>query len=190
MGVERWPKLLTGILTVAFLLAAGCTSKEEPPSGGGSPSGVVPDQESWNSTIIFSQSGITTAVISAAHLMKFEKKGITELDGGLKVDFYNRDGTHSSTLTAERATVDERSEELKAIGNVVVISDDGSKLETDELIWDNSRRKIVADGPVTIATRSGVERGIGFESDPDLKRWTMRKVIGRSKEEVEVPEIK
>lgn len=190
MDIASRAKFLLKALIVTSLFVTGCTSEEESSSNGTSLTGLIPDQESWNSTIILSQSGVTSAVISANHLMKFERKGITQIDGDLKVDFYNRDGTHSSVLTADKATVDEKSEDLRAIGNVVVVSDDGSKLETDELIWDNSRRKIFANGQVTIKTQGGIEKGIGFESDPDLKRWTMREVVGSSEEEVEIPELK
>lgn len=173
------------ILLSALLFAfTGCEDLEEssPPS----PSrNRVPEQESWDSKIILSESGVVTAIIKARHVKKF--KEITEIDEGLTVDFFNKDGFHSSVLTAKKGIVDERTKDLKAIGKVVLTSDEGVKLQTEELKWDNRRRKVLADGQVKISTDQDVETGTGFEADPDLKHWTMKNVIGRSKRKIEIP---
>jgi len=52
-----------------------------------------PSQESWNSTVVFSDSGNVKAVLTAGHISVFTAKGYTLIDSGAKVEFY-RDGKY------------------------------------------------------------------------------------------------
>ncbi len=173
-------KLLLLVVLILFILA-GCEKVEQ----GSAPSGShknLPEQESWDSEIILSQSGRTTAIVQAKHLTKYQQT--VEIDEGLKVDFFDKDGSHSSVLTAAKGTIDQRTNNLRATGNVVLISDEGSQLRTEQLRWDNRRGKVLAEGEVTISTEQMSETGTGFEAYPDLKRWSMKQVTGRSKQGV------
>ena len=51
----------------------------------------IPAQESWDTKVIFSDSGRTTAILYAGHLRMFEQSRETLLDSGVRVDFYNPD---------------------------------------------------------------------------------------------------
>ncbi len=173
------------LVTAVLLALAGCGEVEE----GSAPSGShksLPEQESWDSEIILSESGRTTAIVKAKHLKRFQQT--VEIDEGLKVDFFDKDGSHSSVLTAEKGIIDQRTNNLKAIGNVVLISDEGVQLRTEQLRWDNRRGKVLAEGEVTVSTEQMTETGTGFEAYPDLKRWSMRHVTGRSKQRAKIPE--
>jgi LPS export ABC transporter protein LptC len=170
------------LVVVILLIIAGCERIEERSAPSGSHKDL-PEQESWESEIILSQSGRTTAIVQAKHLTKSQQT--VEIDEGLKVDFFNKDGSHSSVLTAAKGTIDQRTNNLKATGNVVLISDEGSQLRTEQLMWDNRRGKVLAEGEVTISTEQMSETGTGFEAYPDLKRWSMKQVTGRSKQRLE-----
>jgi len=176
-------KPLLFVVTVLLALA-NCGKVEEGPAPSDSHKNF-PEQESWDSEIILSESGRTTAIVKAKHLKKFQQT--LEIDGGLRVDFFNQDGSHSSVLTAEKGIIDRRTDDLKAMGNVVLVSDEGSQLRTEQLRWDNRRGKVLAEGEVTISTEQITETGTGFEAYPDLKRWSMRQVTGRSKERLKTP---
>lgn len=128
-------------------------------------------------------------MIRAGHIQIYEEKQIIKAEGALRIDFYNRDdGSHASTLTAKRGEINQNTKNMSAWGNVRVVADDGVKLETDELRWDNNRQKILADGSVKMVTKNGIEQGVGFESDSNLKHWIMRNVRGRTTEKFELSE--
>ena len=77
-----------------------------------------------------------------------------------------------SNLKSERAFVYENSDNLLAIGNVVVVSDSGVTLFTDSLYWENDNERITSNDTVMLTT--GVNDtlyGVGFESDVDLTHW-------------------
>ncbi|HID96312.1 MAG TPA: LPS export ABC transporter periplasmic protein LptC [Candidatus Latescibacteria bacterium] len=183
---EKRKTVMKWILFLSLIVAIiGCKELQEgsqPPA----PSKNLPEAESWNSKIILSESGLITAIIEARHIKKVQQT--IYMDEGLKVDFFNRDGSHTSVLTAEEGIVEENRDDLKAIGNVVLTSDNGVVLRTQSLRWDNRRRKVIADGWVEISTKEGTERGVGFEAEPDLKHWTMRDVHGHSKKKPRLQE--
>jgi LPS export ABC transporter protein LptC len=99
---------------------------------------------------------------------------------GLSVDFYDETGRHTSTLHADSALVREKQRFLEVFGDVKVTTDDGRKLETDHLAWDDQRRHITTEGYVVITRGEDVMRGYGFESDPELTYIRLRRqVTGR-----------
>ena len=161
---------------VAFLCLVGCQGGEQRPISEVTGK-ETPDQELWGSTVILSVKGKSRAKVWAKHILKFEESHIIKMDGHIKVDFYDEHGNHVSALTAAGGEVDESSQDLKAVGNVVVISDAGSHLETERLQWHNSTQRIISDTLVTI--RSGDEEvaGMGFESDANLEHWEIKENV-------------
>jgi len=130
------------------------------------------DQESWNPVIILTREAKKRAVVRASHLAKYAQKQEIVLDGNVDADFYSTDEEHMSNLKSERAFVYENSDNLLAIGNVVVVSDSGVTLFTDSLYWENDNERITSNDTVMLTT--GVNDtlyGVGFESDVDLTHW-------------------
>src|ERR1035438_2024084 len=73
-----------------------------------------PSQESWHSKVTFTDSGKTKAILFAGHIRVFYDTQETLLDSSLKVDFYDENQIHSSTLTSKRGRVDDATENLFA----------------------------------------------------------------------------
>ena len=88
-------------------------------------------------------------------------------------------GKHISMLYADSARIDEQNNDLKANGNVYVVSDSGYTLSTSEILWDNRYRMIIAEDSVMFTTTDGdTLYGVGFESDMDLERWKISRPFG------------
>ena len=138
-----------------------------------------PDQESWGVTIILTDGGIIRAKIKSGHLEKYNEKEFILLDSMVIVDFYDDQELHTSTLTSNQAEVDQSSNDMRAIGNVLAQSDSGISLYTDTLIWDSNNEKMSTINPVMITTEENdTLYGVGFESDSDLKNWKILKPSG------------
>ena len=131
----------------------------------------IPDQESWNSTIFFTDSGKTRAILNAGHLRVFSKIKETLLDSNIRVDFYNKEEIHTTTLTSKRGRVDEKTNNLYAIDSVVAVNDSGIVITSDEMMWRNKDRKIVSEKYVTIISPKEKIEGYGFESDQNLSNY-------------------
>lgn len=141
----------------------------------------VPSQESWSSTVVFSDSGKVRAILRAEHISVYSDRLMTHMDGAVSVDFYNVAGEHTSVMTSQEAWVNDRTKNLEASGNVVVTSDDGSILVSEQLYWDNATRKIHTDRFVKITTPNEMIQGHGFESDQSLRNYKIFRVTGESK---------
>jgi LPS export ABC transporter protein LptC len=120
----------------------------------------------------FSSDGKVRAVMNASGVRVFEQKRYTLLDSAVHVDFFDRDANHSSVLTSRRAFIDDNTHNMTAYDSVRVLSDSGTLVETDSLLWDNNTHKLHSDAFVRITEKSGrITRGHGFESDQDLVNY-------------------
>jgi LPS export ABC transporter protein LptC len=162
-------------LSLIFLLAIyGCQQERVHPSV---ISNVqlekLPSQESWHSKITFTDSGRTKAVMFAGHIRVYYDTQETLIDTSVKVDFYDENQIHTSTLTSKRGRVDDATQNLWARDSVVVVIDSGVTISTSELMWRNKDRKIVSDKFVTILSPKEKIQGYGFESDQSLRNYVI-----------------
>jgi LPS export ABC transporter protein LptC len=168
---------ISAFIIPLLLLYAGCSPERVKPNIDASLNvKELPSQESWDSEIIFSDSGKTKAILDAGHIRMFEKSRETLIDSGLKVDFYNPHEIKTTTLTSKRGRVNDATKDLYAIDNVVAVNDSGMTLQTEELMWRNRDRKIISDKFVTILTSKEKIEGYGFESDQSLRNYVIRDI--------------
>ncbi len=144
-------------------------------------SGRLPDQESWNSTILFSDSGVTKGILKAGHAVVYSNQNKTFLGDSVRVDFFDEHGVHTSYLTSDSGIVDDQSNDLEAIGNVYAHNDSGTSLWTQVLNWNDKTQKITSKVFVRIVSPKESIQGIGFQSDRDLRNYTIFNVSGESK---------
>lgn len=164
---------------ISILIFESCSDQSIKPKVVQLKTRELPDQESWNSKIVFSDSGIVKAILRAGHIAVYSSRNETILDGGITLDFYDQNGFHTSVLTSDRGRVDDITQDLYAIGNVVARSDSDVVLKTEELKWVNSRRKIVTDKYVEITSPTEEIYGYGLESDQSLKDYVIFRVSGK-----------
>ena len=96
----------------------------------------------------------------------------------MEVYFYNDSSELQSTLMANDASIDEDTKIMLAQNNVILISNDDKKLETEELVWDEKQEKIYTDKKVKITTGKEVVYGEGFTSNPDFSQYSITKIHG------------
>jgi|TARA_B110000263_G_C15237867_1_gene477902 LPS export ABC transporter protein LptC len=157
-------------LYILFLILFGCSSEE--PDVFLDKGIDFPDQESWGVTIILTDSSIERARVNAGHLEKYNQKKHILLDELVQVDFFDKKQIHVAVLNSYIAEVDQKTNNMKAVGNVVAISDSGITLFTDTLYWDSKNEKMSTLDSIMITTLDeDTLYGIGFESDSDLENW-------------------
>jgi len=165
-------------ITILFisLVFISCDDKFEPPKSDLS-SEDIPVQESWNSTVTFSDSGFVKAILKAGHISAFSDKGYTLIDSGAVVDFY-KNGEIVSTLSGKRGKVEDVSKDIEIFDSVRVVNKTGSELKTSKLLWKNKTQKVYSDVFVRITTPKEIIEGIGFESDQNLGNYKIYQVSG------------
>jgi len=139
-----------------------------------------PDQETWNATSSLTRAGKKVGIIKAGIIKKYRKKSVTLLSDSIQVDFFDKEGRHTSVLTSLGGEVLDVKQDMVAYGNVVVVSDSGITLRTDTLYWDNKRQKVISKIPVIFTTLTDTLFGDSFESDPDLTNYQITNPRGKS----------
>lgn len=168
------------ILSVPLLLLyTGCSNdKIEPPKIDVVSPDSIPSQESFNTTVTFSDSGRVKAILTAGRIRVYTKFNYTLIDSNAKVDFY-KDGKYSSTLTGKRGKIFDNTKDVEVYENVKLVSQDGGILTTEKLYWVNKTQRIRSDEFVHIVTKSEDIQGYGFEADQNLKNYVIYKVSGQ-----------
>lgn len=138
-----------------------------------------PDQESWGVKILLTKKGRLRAKIASGHLEKYNKKEFIILNQSVKVHFFDNVENPSSVITSESAEVDQVSNDMKAIGSVVAVSDSGITLYSETLTYNFKEERLFTKDSIKITTlEDDTLYGIGFESDSDLENWHILKPSG------------
>ena len=136
------------------------------------------DNELFNPSIILSR-GVNKLVKAESKKMYKNRNQFAFLVDRVKIDIYDEDGQHMSILYCDSAIINEKNNNLKANGNVIVVSDSGYTLNTQKIVWDNSYKLILVEDSVMFTTLEGdTLYGIGFESDADLEEWRIFQPYG------------
>ncbi|MEC9050041.1 MAG: LPS export ABC transporter periplasmic protein LptC [Candidatus Neomarinimicrobiota bacterium] len=170
-------------LFILLILVSSCAREpiSEMPSRDG-----MPDQESWGVTIVLTSQGLIRANVRSGHLEKYNEKEFVLLDSSVMVDFFNEKEQHTSVLTSNTAEVDQASNDMKAMGNVVAVSDSGITLYSETLTWNSKDEKLHTKDNIMITTlEKDTLYGVGFESDSDLKNWKILSPSGVTGRELE-----
>ena len=94
------------------------------------------------------------------------------------VIFFDRNSDTLSNLQANKALINETENLMHVSDNVILISSNGNKLETNHLSWDEKEEKIFTEENVIITTDKEVINAQGFVSDPDFIEYSLHKVNG------------
>lgn len=160
------------ILCFSILLISSCQEEVKPILNDSMVEDEIPSQESWDSKIMITNDGMLKALIYADHIRMYDERKETLLRG-VEIHFFDEEGVKVSELTSKRGRVDDSTQDMFAIDSVVAVNDDGTVLETDELMWASKTKKITTDKFVTITTSEERIEGYGFVSDQGLDQYTI-----------------
>jgi LPS export ABC transporter protein LptC len=173
--MDRVQKIV--FLLIAALILA-CQGKQELASNPPDLS-EIPDQESWNATLVSTSQGKTTSKIHYGYMQRFSKKKLVKMTQGVEIELCDARGVRASQARADEAVLNEANNNVDLTGNVVVTSNNGFNLNTDKLTWNDRQGKFFSDEFVRVIT---AERdtlyGIGFESAVGLENWSIKKPYG------------
>ncbi len=171
-------------LAIIFTLTILLLSCSKTGDYGTFPPGRVPDQEIWNAVITVTRAGEPTTRIYAAHLVKYQDTQDMFIRDSMRIDFY-KDGKHTSYLTADSGLVNEKNENIVAIGNVVMVSDSGFTAYTDSLFWINDSNKVYTNSRIQIFSTRDTLYGTDFVSDTKFENWTIFNPLGKTSRQLE-----
>jgi len=141
-----------------------------------------PSQIGDSVTLLYSDSTQLKVVLKANRMLIFNKN-VTEpytlLPKGLFVTFFDDQEKVSATLKANYGIRYDIKKQMEAKYAVELINKDGTKLETEKLIWNEVTQRIYTDAFVKITNRKEIIMGTGMESNQDFTKYEIKHVTGQ-----------
>ncbi|MDF2156309.1 LPS export ABC transporter periplasmic protein LptC [Algoriphagus sp. CAU 1675] len=168
--MNRFHYLLTLFL---FVLAASCRSEVD------SAAFQVydgPVNMATNVHVVHSDSAIVRSEIRAPKQLEFAE-GDLEFPDGIEIEFFEIDGTLSTTMRADRGYFDKKDNLYRGEGNVQVrnLLED-QRLQAEELFWNPNEKRIYTETFVTIQDKQTLFNGTGMEADESFTNYTLKQV--------------
>jgi lipopolysaccharide export system protein LptC len=170
--VRRAAEGILLLLLTAF--AAGCTTRNAPAPGASNLQ--LPDQEARDFTLTETSEGKKNWTLWASYAAMYNAKNLVDAKT-ISIEFFDSNGKRYSRMTADQGLVDQRTNNLEAIGRVRIVTETGVHMETDSLHWLNQSQKIVSESFVKVTRNEDVVTGYGFESDPNLDHFHLKREV-------------
>ena len=126
------------------------------------------DQVMYGTHFNLTDKGLSRAELLSDTAYFFDDNTRIELRT-LEVTFFTASGARDAYLTALRGTYQTRGGIMIARGDVVVITEEGRRLETPELKYDQTMNEIASDSAFVLTEPGRRLEGIGFRSDPNMQ---------------------
>jgi LPS export ABC transporter protein LptC len=132
---------------------------------------------------VYKDSGRITSKLITPLLRDFSNRKehpYNEFPIGIKIINFNNNGKDSVTITGDYALTYSKTQVSEIFGNVVVLNHtEKSKLETEQLFWDQNTAYFVTEKVFTLTTQKDTIYGIGFECKEDLSMYLAKKTTGK-----------
>ena len=147
----------------------------------------LPIGRSTNAFHVYKDSGRITSKLTTPLMLDYsnrQKHPYSEFPEGIKIVNFKNKGSDSVTITGNYARSYSKTSVSEIRGNVVVVNhSEGSRLETEELLWDQKTQYFITEKPFTLTRNLDQKKdtiyGIGFESKEDLTRHIAKKTTGK-----------
>lgn len=181
------------VLVLSLLLTVGCEHRARSGEGETPPDSLRkegPSQVTRDARFVMNEAGRRRAIIRAEQMQQFRTEDSTysvwrTLGDSVRVRSYVfEEGDSSATITADSVVFFNEEGRFEAYGDVVVVTQEDRRLESEHLTWLQSDRTIRTRRFVRIKTPSEDVRGNGLVADEDLETYQ----IGEFTAEVDVEE--
>ena len=166
------------LITISFFILISACSKSEIEIDR-SEDLNLPDEEADSVYIVATNNNFIEYELTASHIDKYYDENYVLADT-IFMKSYNIDGSLKSTLSCNRAKIDDVANLLIGEGNVVITSDNGI-LRTPYIIWDRNTDSVRAMNGVTLIRESHTLFGEQLKTDIYLKYIEITKVSAEGK---------
>ena len=153
--------VIVGLFAASLSLA--CTNKKLPPVEAHSPLADSADQVMYPARFNLTDQGLQRAHVDADTAYFFDDNNRMELQG-VHATFYTVTGAKDAVLTSRHGTTNTRTNNMIARKDVVVVSEDGRRLTTPELIYNQQKNEISSDSAFVLTEPGRRVEGAGARS--------------------------
>ena len=177
-------RLVLSILVVAVATAA-CRRDREPAAVVSTPLADSSDQIIFGARAILIDRGLMRAELFGDTAFFFDDNTRIEMRT-VRTIFFTAQGAKNATLTSREGTYRTQGS-MEARGNVVVVSEDGRRLTTPQLRYDQVKNEISSDSQFVLTEPGRTVAGVGFVSDPNMANIRILRTTSGSTGRVTIP---
>ena len=159
---------LSAALLIGLAASTACIEKTAPPVVRKSALADSADQVMYGARFNLTDKGLARAEMVSDTAFFFDDNTRIELSK-VETTFYTTSGARDANLTSDRGTYNNRTGLMVARGDVVVITEEGRRLTTPELKYDQAMNEISSDKAFVLTEPGRRLEGIGFRSDPNMQ---------------------
>jgi LPS export ABC transporter protein LptC len=132
---------------------------------------------------VYKDSGRITSKLITPVMFDFSNRRehpYSEFPDGIKIINFEKNGKDSITIIGNYAISYKKTSISEIKGNVIVVNHtDKTRLETEQLFWDEKTKYFVSEKAFKLTKESDTIFGVGFESKDDLSKHLSKKTTGK-----------
>ncbi len=128
------------------------------------------DQRIVGLRTVMQDRGVSKGLLLSDTAFTYEEGTRLELRR-VNATFYTSMGLPDGVLTSKAGTYNTRQSRLEARGDVVIVRQDGKRLTSQQVVFDQIRNQVFTDSAFVLNEPDRLLSGIGFESDPQLTNF-------------------
>lgn len=142
---------------------------------------TTPVERTTGVNVLYSDSGHVKAMIETPLMIHHNTdKPYYEMTKGVKITFYDGNLNIISTIISDYAIQREQEKIIELDKNVVATNGKGDVFKSDQLIWNETNRKVTSQKPVTITTKDGsVINGASLVTNELFDPWDIAQTTGK-----------
>lgn len=170
---------------VGLALALGCSNAKQPVALK-NPLADSADQVLYHTKSVLTDAGVMKAEVYGDTAYVFDDNTRVEMRG-VRTIFFTVTGERNAVLTSREGTYNTRTNNMQARGDVIVVSQDGRRLTTPVLTYEQTKNQISSDTSFTLTDTARQMIGIGFRSDPNMNNMRCLRACSGSAGRVTLP---
>ncbi len=127
----------------------------------------------------YTDSAMVKAILTAPINMDYTHLSFkySEFPEGLKIIFYN-DNNEENTLVADYGILYNQTRIVDLQGNVVLLSNDGSRLETSQMYWDSEKEWLFTEQPFIFKSENEDIAATRLDTNKEFSKFQTGKLSG------------
>ena len=168
------------VLLVSLLALASCHRDSKMTADAVLDRASLPGLDASAVTTLISDSGITRYRITTQTWQVFDKAEPVywEFPNGIYLEKFNTNLEVDTWLRSDYAHYNEDTQIWELRGNVQSMNTDSEFFETPQLFWNQKTERIHSDSSITITKATSIIKGIGFDSNQELTKYTIHNPTG------------
>lgn len=163
-----------------LFLSVSCSGRKEPVTDAITNRDSVPVMVTRDVSTYISDSGVVRYKIITDEWRVYDRldPSMWTFEQGIYLEKFNNDLSIEAVIIADTAYYYDKQELWELRGNVHIENEQDEEFDTQLLFWDQKTKRVYSDLYIRIRQQKRIITGIGFTSNQDFTRYTIKNTQG------------